>query len=320
MFEAGARRQHDATEVPVATKRRRYPLLPLDNQNIDFCEGDNDVAFRCGCVRISRRGWTEADVYGQPIGVHEVYPAASMVQRGWAGGLPRNRYHAIFGAPSPADAIFLGCFATIEAAAAAWDEEARRRNWRIANFPIDAGEQKATQVLRQHTALVGAAGFPTVPSDSRWRALQLRAALSAAHSCGKVWVDEASLQQREHWSSPGNMLCLSFQPHIFATHKARACGTGWQDEPPRHSALTWWAAKEMHRARAVRALIERHGERGTPLDDASGGGSALSYSTSYAARLRREAVILSGSWVLNFQCVPHVDEPCMPTMSSVCRH
>ena len=259
---------------------------------------------RCGCTRMLRIGWGEAEIFGRPVGVFQVLSVGAAPPQMATHGI---RYHAIFGGQSASEAVHLGCFATSADAAAAWDVEARSRGWQLVNEPVGPDEQSVLTKLRRYAELVSACGFPFVPTTPAWRTRNLVAALHAASAASDTWLSPTLLQQRDHWSAPGNLLCLSFQPHIFATSKAKTCAAGWQEVAPRLSARDWFESRLANRARAVRSVLERFAEAASPLESsgATSGSEALdgraTYRPSYASVLRREITILSGSWVLNFQ-------------------
>ena len=288
------------------SKRRRDPE---EDENVDPRSYANveagTTANFCGCARTPRVGWSEAEFLSQPLGVWNAVKFDCGREVG-------HRRHALFGARSAGESwSFLGCFETDHAAAAAWDMEARKKGYKMTNAPA-AGESSAADALRERVLRIERSGpdsgFPYVTVNPTWRAGQMRKLLAdvAAGALNDIWSQHEggggrSLQQQDHWRAPGALLCYSFNPHVFATRKARSCGPGWMDgTQPRLSAVEWWESARGNRLRCVRSLIERCAELREPLaadeaaecDDDNDGARDL---------LRREVVIFSGSWVLTFQ-------------------
>lgn len=274
-------------------------LTPIENRPaLQSFQKAKDVRVQCGCTRLPRRGWKLTHLLTHPIGVHEY------VVRG-----AQPRFHAMFGPTT------LGCFGSVEEAADTWDAEARRRGLRHVNQP-GTGELSIIEAVRAIFASV--TRLPLPPATYAWRAQRFAELMQSAHTGGieAVWASSRDLQQAlrsascrvahpttpchldasrlrgqvDHASAAGTQLVISYQPHIFDTSKARSCEAGWQHAPPKPSVTAYFSRPEC-RARCVRGVVEA-GEVTVPPE-----------------LLRREAVIASGSWVLNFQCAAAAAHP-----------
>ena len=139
--------------------------------------------------------------------------------------------------------MHIGCFSNAVEASVAWDNESRRRGMLLLNSPCpDSAECGVRLVLQQRVDRFEAsprdAGFPYVTVDAAWRSRQLQSLLECARTgqLDAVWDSSGrGVQQADHWCTPGNLLCFSYNPHVFATRKARSCIPGWMDEAPRLS-------------------------------------------------------------------------------------
>ena len=272
-------------------KRPRTPLAPLTNSgeasSSTGATSASAAASSCRCIRHARlaQDWDEARWLSAPLGVSE------MLGRGALSG--QERWHATFvcGGDS-STSIELGCFATAEAAAAAWDDEARRRGRRVLNRPRP-GEVSVFDHLRATLAALPPDGaLPPLPTDAAWRAEQFAALMRAAKDLAALWVTPAAVQQADHCTAPGNQLIWSYQPHGWAVRKARSCAEGWQRAKPLPSTTEAFARPEF-RARCVRALVE--------LDGSEANGVTVADAPLDVPRLRQRACIFSGCWVLSFQ-------------------
>ena len=230
---------HPVASMASLQKRRR---ILEDAENID--PNECSAVLTCACQRIARIGWTEADLLAHPVGVHV---AAKDAQ----GGV---RHHAIFGARRLHEPWkFIGCYESITSAAAAWDEEARRRGISLVNRPHSVQELSVLHALPRRIASIERSGpehgFPYVTTDAGWRERQMLHVLD--QQCGassSLWASASSLQQADHWHAPGNLLCFSFNPHVFETRKARSCAAGWMETSHRLSAvevLLWTAIEPL---------------------------------------------------------------------------
>lgn len=272
-------------------KRPRTPLAPRTNS------GEAPTSFSvssCRCIRHARlaRDWDEARWLSAPLGVSE------MLGRGELSG--QERWHATFVCGGDGSTTLdLGCFASAEAAAAAWDDEARRRGRRVLNRPRPApsGEVSAVEHLRATLAALPSDGaLPPLPTDSTWRALQCAELLRAAKDLAALWVTPVAIQQADHCAAPGNQLIWSCQPHGWAVRKARSCTEGWQRARPMPSTVEAFARRAF-RARCARALVELDGSEANGVITAG----AAAGGPLDVPRLRQRACIFSGSWVLSFQ-------------------
>ncbi|CAD7926005.1 unnamed protein product [Amoebophrya sp. A120] len=229
-----------------------------------------------GCTgKQPRRGWTEADLISQPVGVYAFKCTPPH----------RVRYHALFPV-SRTDQRFAGCFATAQEAAQAWDAAARAGGWRVVNAPRDVVRELAfPDYLRGKIAAAKqpAATFPHPPSEVRWRTNELKEVLRdvAERPVSKIWNGPRGLQQDDHDTAAGNELCWSFHPHAAEVRKTTARGTTLQGTRP--SALDTWHDLAL-RAKCVRSCIEYRGDQ------------EVSRMT-----LAGELRFMQGSWVLNFQ-------------------
>lgn len=282
-------------------KRPRPPLAPLTNSGevsttsgkVSTSSGKasasiatSSVAPACRCIRHARlaRDWDEARWLSAPLGVSE------MLGRDALSGA--QRWHAtLVGGDDGGSSLELGCFASAEAAAAAWDDEARRRGRRVLNRPRP-GEVSVVEHLRATLAALPPDGaLPPLPIDDTWRAEQFAELMRAAKDLTLLWVTPAAVQQADHCTAPGNQLIWSYQPHGWAVRKARSCTEGWQRAKPMPSTAEAFARPEF-RARCVRALVE--------LDGSDANGVTVPGQLD-VPRLRQRACIFSGCWVLSFQ-------------------
>ena len=161
-----------AARVDLSARRADAENLPPDDPSGEaskrprLCADDEEAKNffpepPCRCTRIKRTGWAADDFLKRPVGVHEVQPKENTAVK----------FHAVFGARLGHQPVHLGCFATAPEAAAAWDNEARRRGFRLVNTP-QPGERCVLQAVRLRGEFAERAGFPHLPQLPAWRLLQ----------------------------------------------------------------------------------------------------------------------------------------------------
>ena len=227
----------------------------------------------CACLGKSPRRWKSVDeVFGWPIGVYAFKTSAKTVVR----------YHALFAAV-PRRQELIGCFATKEEAAVAWDTEARGRGWTVLNSASSPGCISARVHLRAKLASSEMAGFPYAPVDAGWRQAELQKLLtcSGEEVIRATWAtsQEGKLgaQQAAHSTAPGNQLCWSWQSHVAEVKKRLKSGESG------NSAMDTYKDRVLL-AKCVRSSVEY------------GADPEVSRLT-----LNGELHFLRGSWILNFQ-------------------